>query len=138
MSCGAEVILVPEIEMDFDRHVIRRLLECRNQDKHHYIVVVAEGVGDTLDISKRIESTTGIESRVTILGHLQRGGSPTIRDRMMASYMGAEAVKCIAKGEFGRVIALQNGSIVDVDIVKALGMKDHIEDQIMTAYDIAL
>ncbi|NLL64388.1 MAG: 6-phosphofructokinase [Clostridiaceae bacterium] len=139
MSCGAEVILVPEIEMDFDRHVIRRLLECRNQDKHHYIVVVAEGVGDTLDISKRIESTTGIESRVTILGHLQRGGSPTIRDRMMASYMGAEAVKCIAKGEFGRVIALQNGSIVDVDIVEALGMKKTIsEDQIMTAYDIAL
>lgn len=139
MSCGAEVILVPEIEMDFDRHVIRRLLECRNQDKHHYIVVVAEGVGDTLDISKRIESTTGIESRVTILGHLQRGGSPTIRDRMMASYMGAEAVKCIAKGEFGRVIALQNGSIVDVDIVEALGLKKTIsEDQIMTAYDIAL
>ncbi|HHX37154.1 MAG TPA: 6-phosphofructokinase, partial [Clostridiaceae bacterium] len=128
MSCGAEVILVPEVEMDFDQHVVRRLLDCRNQGKHHYIVVVAEGVGDTMEIAKRIESTTGIQSRVTILGHLQRGGSPTIRDRMMASYMGAEAINCIAEGKFGRIIALKDGNLVDVDLVEGLQMKKTISE----------
>jgi 6-phosphofructokinase 1 len=139
MSCGAEVILVPEVEMDFDKHVIRRLLECRNKDKHHYIVVVAEGAGDTVEISRRIEETTGIESRVTILGHLQRGGSPTIQDRMMASQMGAMAIKSIQAGEFYRVVALQGGKVITIDIEEALQMTKSISrEELQVAYNIAL
>lgn len=139
MSCGAEVILVPEVQMDFDQHVVRRLLECRNQGKHHYIVVVAEGVGDTVAISNKIEETTGIESRVTILGHLQRGGSPSIRDRMMASYMGAQAITALTEGRYNRIIAFQHGAIVDVDMEEGLAMKKTIVQSLIdTAYDIAL
>ncbi|MGI6546058.1 MAG: ATP-dependent 6-phosphofructokinase [Fastidiosipilaceae bacterium] len=139
MSCGAEVILVPEVEMDFDKHVVRRLLECRNMDKHHYIVVVAEGAGDTVEISNRIEAQTGIESRVTILGHLQRGGSPSIQDRMMASQMGALAVKSLIAGEYGRVVAYQQGRVTTIEIEEALQMTKTISrEEIDTAYNIAL
>lgn len=139
MSCGAEVILVPEVEMNFDQHVVRRLLECRNQDKYHYIVVVAEGAGDTVEISNRIEAQTGIESRATILGHMQRGGSPTIRDRMVASQMGARAIKSIEDGEFGRVVAERGGQMVTVEIEEALSMTKTISpEEIEVAYNIAL
>lgn len=139
MSCGAEVILVPEVEMDFDQHVVRRLLDCRNQGKHHYIVVVAEGVGDSADICHRIQDTTGIESRLTILGHLQRGGSPTIRDRMMASNMGAHAIKAIAEHRFNRIVAMQRGQIIDVGIAENIGVKKTITpEELSTAYEIAL
>lgn len=139
MSCGAEVILVPEVEMNFDQHVIRRLLDCRNQGKHHYIVVVAEGVGDTVEIARKIEETTGIESRVSILGHLQRGGSPTIRDRMMASNMGAHAIHTLAAGRTNRIVSLLGGKIVDIDLDEGINTKKTIErSAIETAYDIAL
>lgn len=126
VSTGAEVILIPEIKHDFNRDVVKRLLECRNSGKHHYIVVVAEGAGSAIDIADRIEKMTGIESRPTILGHLQRGGSPTLRDRQMASQMGVEAVSCIEEGRVNRVIVYREGKVVDIDMEEALAMKKTI------------
>lgn len=124
---GAEVVLIPERESDFDQDVIKVLLEGRNRGKRHYIVIVAEGAGDATDIATRIEAITGIESRATILGHLQRGGSPSLRDRYMASMMGLKAVDCIRDGRFNRVIAYKAGEIIDIDIEEALGMTKTID-----------
>ncbi len=139
ISCGAEVILIPEVEMDFDKHVVRRLLECHNKGKFHYIVVVAEGAGDTVEISKRIEAQTGIESRVTILGHLQRGGSPSARDRLMASQMGVRAIESLVSGQYGRVVAYRQGQVITIEIEEALRMTKTISrEEIDTAYKIAL
>lgn len=126
VSTGAEVILIPEVEHDFNRDVVKRLLECRNSGKHHYIVVVAEGAGSAIEIAERIEKMTGIESRPTILGHLQRGGSPTLRDRQMASQMGVHAVECIQKNNFNRIVVYKEGTITDVNIDEGLSMKKTI------------
>jgi len=126
ISTGAEVVLIPEVPYDFDRDVIKVLLEGRNSGKRHYIVVVAEGAGGAVDISQRIESITGIESRPTILGHLQRGGSPTLRDRLMASLMGSQAIDCIKEGRLNSVIAYKHGEVIDIPIEEAVIMKKTI------------
>ena len=131
IATGAEVVLIPEQEYDFDRDVIRILLECRNNKKRHFIVIVAEGAGNTTEIASRIEQETEIEARPTILGHLQRGGSPTLRDRMMASLMGSQAVHCIEKGRLNRVIAYRKGQIDDIDIEAALDMKKTISESML-------
>ncbi len=122
ISCGAEVILIPEVEHDFNRDVIKRLLECRNSGKHHYIVVIAEGVGSAVEYAKRIEKMTGIESRATVLGYVQRGGSPTLRDRQMASLMGVQAIDCVKNNRLNRVVSYRGGQIVDMDIEEAMKM----------------
>ena len=93
IACGATAILVPEKPVDLDKMVVQKILDTKATGKRHFIVVVAEGVGGTEDIAKYIEEKTGIESRATILGHVQRGGSPTLRDRVVASAMGHHAVE---------------------------------------------
>ncbi len=144
LSCGAEVILTPEVPMDFEKDVVRTLLECRNRGKSHYVVVVAEGfhcegMNSAIEMASKIEALTGIETRATILGHLQRGGSPTIRDRQMASLMGLQAVHCINEGRYDRLVCMQNGKITDVDIHEGLAMKKGIDrDEVMNALLIAM
>lgn len=139
ISTGAEVILIPEQEFDFNQDVVRRLLECRNAGKNHYVVIVAEGAGDANEIALQIQEKTGIESRATILGHMQRGGSPTIRDRHTASLMGTKAIDCILKGNLNRVIALRDGRITDIDIDEALGMSKSVnEEEVAHARIIAM
>lgn len=123
ISCGATAILVPEVEYDIERDVISRILETKKLGKQHFIIVVAEGVGGSVDLAKYIEKRTGIESRATILGHVQRGGSPTLRDRVVASQMGHKAVDILAEGKSKRVVAMKDGKIVDYDITEALDMK---------------
>ena len=91
-------------------------------------MIVAEGMGDATDIAQKIEAMTGIEARATILGHLQRGGSPTLRDRQMASMMGLHAVECIHAGRMNRIVAFRSGQIVDLDIEEALAMSKTISD----------
>lgn len=129
IATGAECILVPEVPFDFDRDVIRTILDGRNNGKHHYIVIVAEGVGSATDIASRIEEVTGIESRPTILGHLQRGGSPTLRDRTTASRMAVQAINCLMDKRFNRIIVEKNGQISDVDIEEGLAMTKSIPSQ---------
>jgi len=123
IAVGATSILVPEVEYDIERDVIKRILENQSTGKKHFIIVVAEGVGKVSEIARYIQTRTGIESRATILGHVQRGGSPTLRDRVVASEMGNKAVTLLEQGVGNRVIALKDGKIVDFDITEALNMK---------------
>ena len=123
ISCGATAILVPEVPYNIEQDVISRILDTRKNGKQHFIVVVAEGVGGSVDLAKYIERRTGIESRATILGHVQRGGSPTLRDRVVASEMGYKAVELLSEGKSKRVVALKDGKIVDYDITEALNME---------------
>lgn len=122
VATGAEVVMIPEAETNIQSDVIKVLLEGRNRGKKHFIVVVAEGTGNTMEIAETIERVAGIEARATILGHLQRGGSPTLRDRQMGSIMGLQAVECLRQGRVNRVIAYQQGNIIDLDIEEALSM----------------
>jgi 6-phosphofructokinase 1 len=120
VSCGAEVVIIPEIPHTIEQDIIKPLLEARNRGKKHYIVVISEGLGDSMELAKTIQQKTGIEARTTILGHLQRGGSPTTRDRQMASYMGIRAIECLLEGRVNRIIAYKEGKILDIDIEEAL------------------
>ncbi len=126
---GAEAIIIPEKEFDFNRDIVKPMLEGKQRGKKHDIIILAEGVGGAVELAKKIENETGIESRATILGHLQRGGSPTVRDRVVASQMGAKAVRLLKEGIGNRVVAMNNNKIVDYDILEALEMKKSIDDE---------
>lgn len=131
---GAEEILISE-RYDYDeQRIINNIIEKRKTGKKHYIIVNAEGVGDSNGMAKRIEAATGMETRATIIGHAQRGGSPTARDRVYASMMGAKAVDLLIAGEKQRIVGYKNGQFVDYDIEEALSMTKDI-DQYM--YDLS-
>lgn len=125
IACGAEVVLIPEKPYSFDDDVLRPILEGKTRGRRQSIVVVAEGVKgmNVIEMAKEIEEKTGIESRATILGHIQRGGSPSARDRIMASEMGVRCVDLLLEGKSNRVVCVQNGVIVDVDIEEGLQTK---------------
>lgn len=131
IATGAEVVLIPEHPYDFDTDVVKVILDGRNAGKRHYIVIVAEGAGKTVEIAQLIEEATGIESRPTILGHLQRGGSPTLRDRTMASMMGVHAVECILSKKLNRLVVFKDGRISDVDIEEGLKQTKTITEEDM-------
>ena len=133
IACGATCILVPELEMKME-DVIAKIKEAQSLGKQNFIVLVAEGVGGSNEIAKQIEEATGIESRATVLGHVQRGGNPTVRDRVEASRMGYYAVELLEKGIGNRVVGLQKGEVVDFDIQEALSMKKEFP---MDLYKIA-
>ena len=134
IAVGATSILVPEVEYDIERDIIARIREFQKTGKRHFIVIVAEGVGGTAEIAKKIEAETGVESRATILGHVQRGGSPTARDRIMASQMGSRAVDLLTQGLGNRVVGIRDNKIVDFDIFEALKMTKTID---MKDYELA-
>ncbi|NLN65994.1 MAG: 6-phosphofructokinase [Clostridiaceae bacterium] len=127
ISGGAEAVILPEKEFDIDKDIIKPIMEGRNRGKKHYLVVIAEGVGGAGEVAQYIEEKTDIKSRATILGHIQRGGSPTVYDRVMASRMGAYAVKLLHEGVTNRIIALQKGALVNFDVQEALAMKKTID-----------
>lgn len=128
ISVGAIATLVPEIPYDMEKDVIARIKLAQQTGKRHFIIVVAEGVGHTQQIAQEVQEKTGIEARATILGHVQRGGSPTLRDRVEASRMAYHAVELLKDGVDNRVVALCGGKIVDFDITEALNMK-HVFDE---------
>ena len=134
IATGATAILVPEVQYNIERDVIARIINTQKTGKKHFIVVVAEGVGGTAEIAKKIEAETGVESRATILGHVQRGGSPTARDRIMASQMGSRAVDLLTQGIGNRVVGIRDNKIVDFDIFEALKMTKTID---MKDYELA-
>lgn len=123
IATGATAILVPEVEYNIERDVITRIINTQKTGKKHFIVVVAEGVGGVNDLAKYIEQRLGIETRATVLGHVQRGGSPTLRDRVVASEMGYKAVQLLEKNIGNRVVVMRNGKITDLDINEALDME---------------
>ena len=122
VAVGALTTLVPEIPCDFHRDVLDRIRLAQSTGKRHYIIVVAEGVGNTEELAQRIQRHTGIETRATILGHVQRGGAPTLRDRVVASRMGYHAAELLFNGIGNRVVAMKGEQIVDFDITEALNM----------------
>ena len=128
---GAEACIIPEKTFDVGEDIIKPILSCRNAGKNHYIVINAEGVGGTMEIAEEIRQKTGISTNTTILGHLQRGGSPTVRDRVAASLMGAKATQLLAQGISGRVVAMKGDSVVDFDIDEALEMKKEIDEHLI-------
>ena len=133
IAVGATAVLVPEVEFKIE-DVIEKIKVTQKTGKKHFIVVVAEGVGGVEEIAKKIEEGTGVESRATILGHVQRGGNPTVRDRVMATEMGYAAVKLLNQGIGNRVIGWKKGEIVNYDIYEALNMKKPFDDDM---YEIA-
>jgi 6-phosphofructokinase 1 len=127
---GAEDILLPERYDGDEQALINRIIENRKRGKKHHIIINAEGIGHSSSMAKRIEAATGIETRATILGHMQRGGAPTCKDRVYASIMGARAVELLCEGKSNRVVGYKHGEFVDFDIQEALAMtKDIPEDQ---------
>lgn len=137
IACGASYIIVPEHEMDKER-LFEKIRYASSHGKHHFIVMVAEGIGNVTELAKDIQNTTGIECRATILGHVQRGGSPTVRDRVEASKFGYHAIELLSQGIGNRVVGLQKDKIVDFDIQQALDMKKEFpEDLYNTAHSIS-
>ena len=133
LGCGAIAVLVPELKQNPD-DVIEKIKTVRATGKEHFIVVVAEGVGGSVELAKRIEAETGIETRATIIGHTQRGGAPTIKDRVMATKMADYAVDLLANGIGNRVVTCNNNIIGDKDIFEALQMTKDLD---MALFDMA-
>ena len=129
MAGGAESILIPEESHDMN-DIINKLNRGHERGKKHSIIVVAEGVGSAFEISQEIQRRTGAEIRVTVLGHVQRGGSPTARDRVLASRLAASAVELLMEGKGGRAVGIVNNKLVNYDIIEALKMP-HVIDQKM-------
>ena len=136
---GAEEILLPERYDGDEQAIINRIIENRKRGKKHNIIINAEGIGDTINMAKRIEEATGMETRATVLGHMQRGGSPTCKDRVYASIMGSKAVDLLLEGKTNRVVGYRHGEYVDFDINEALQMSKEIpEYQYQVAKALAL
>lgn len=122
IAVGATAIVVPEFKFDVENHVIERIKRTQKTGKKHFIIMVAEGIGGVESLARKIEKECAVESRAVILGHVQRGGSPTVRDRVVASQMGYKAVGLLMEGKGNRAIALRDDHITDFDIHEALGM----------------
>ncbi|SMB99150.1 6-phosphofructokinase [Thermanaeromonas toyohensis ToBE] len=138
LAGGAESILIPERPIDYDE-IVNRLEKGRKRGKLHSIIVVAEGVGSALEVSKEIARRTALESRVTILGHIQRGGNPTAFDRILASRLGARAVELLVSGISGKMVGIRENRIVDVDLEEVLAGKKDIDQEVYElANDLAL
>nr|MDH3093754.1 6-phosphofructokinase [Bacillus velezensis] len=126
LAGGAESILIPEADYDM-QEIIGRLKRGHDRGKKHSIIIVAEGVGGGVEFGKRIEEETNLETRVSVLGHIQRGGSPSASDRVLASRLGAYAVELLLKGKGGRRVGIQNNKLVDHDIIEILESKHTVE-----------
>lgn len=134
---GAEMILVPEKPYEFD-DIARMIMIGQAHDKHHFIIVMAEGAGDAGELGKRVEEFTGLETRVSVLGYLQRGGSPSSADRILAAQFGNRAVELLCEGARDRLVGIQDNHIIDMDIREALAMENVFqEDLLRIANEIA-
>lgn len=130
LGTGAEDIILPEKYDGNEQAIIQRIVNNRKHGKRHHIIINAEGIGHSTSLAKKIEAATGIETRATILGYVQRGGSPTCRDRVNASIMGSKAVELLLEGKSNRLVAWKNGDFCDFDITEALAMAKNLpEDQ---------
>ncbi len=133
IAVGATCVLIPEHEVNFEEDVVKRIQNARLAGATHFTIVVAEGAGSAIDIGQRIHESLGLDPRVTVLGHIQRGGAPTGRDRETATRMGYYAVRAFAEGRSGSVICTQAGSITEIPIEEALAMKKSLP---MIRYEI--
>ena len=127
LAVGATAVLVPEDTIDFERDVIEKIRQARLNGFTHYMIVVAEGAGSASEIAKQIKDTIDLDPRVTVLGHIQRGGCPTGRDRVNATKMGFLAVELLLEGKTNRIVCTNEGSYVDIDVEEGLQMKKGIQ-----------
>jgi len=123
IACGATATLIPEADIDFDSAIIETMRHGRISGRNHHIIIVAEGYGHAQAVAERIHEETGVEARVTVLGHVQRGGRPTCRDRVTATRFGTKAVDLLMEGKTNRVVCYQKHLITDIDIEEALAMQ---------------
>lgn len=133
ITSGAESIILPENGYKYE-DLLNNILEGKKKGKLHNLIIMAEGIGGSMQLAEKLEKATDIETRATILGHIQRGGSPTVMDRLVASQMGAYAVKILLEGKSKRVVAMKENKIVDFDIFEALAMKKSIDEDL---YELA-
>lgn len=133
LAVGATAVLMPERSYHFEKDVMEKIRQSRLNGNTHFMIVVAEGVGSAVEIGKQIHDSLGLDPRVTILGHIQRGGTPSARDRVMATRMGYHAVEALAAGKTNRVICARAGQMIDIDINEGLMMKKGLNNQ---QYDV--
>ena len=134
IAVGATAIVVPEVELDMQRDVLDKIIAAKKAGKTYFLVVVAEGVGHVDEIAKVIEEKTGVEARANVMGHCQRGGNPTLRDRVLASRLGYHAVELLKKDIGNRVVGISNDKVVDYSISEGLAMKKSLD---LELYEIA-
>ena len=133
-AVGAAAILLPEHEANFENDVIERVRQGRINRRNHHIIIVAEGYPmSTQEVADRVKEQTGMDTRVTILGHIQRGGAPSARDRVVATQMGNYAVRALLEGKTKRIVAMQDGRVVDIDIEEALQMEKPLDEALYAA-----
>ena len=130
LAVGAAAVLVPEKTLDFEKDVAEKIRNARLNGKTHFMVVVAEGAGSAFDVAAKIRESIALDPRVTVLGHIQRGGAPSARDRVMGTRMGYCAVEALVSGKTNRVICVKNATMVDVDIEEGLAMKKTVNPQL--------
>ena len=132
IACGASAIITLEEEFDFEKDVVARIERSRTlpHPKTHFIIMVSEGYGKSQELAKMIEERTGVESRAAILGHVQRGGAPTLRDRILATRLGCHAVELLSQGIGNRVVGIRKDEIVDYDILEGLNMKKEFDHEL--------
>ncbi len=135
LAVGATAVLVPENRDDFQREIIENIRSARLNGFTHYMVVVAEGAGSAMDVAQRIKDEICIDPRVTVLGHIQRGGTPTGRDRVTATRMGYHAVELLANGMTDRLVCIRDGKMVDIDIAEGLALHKSIDSDKMTVLE---
>ena len=133
VAVGAASIVVPEVPITMDE-IVEKIRRMQKTGKRHFIIVVAEGVGKVDEMAKHIESATGVVTRATVLGHVQRGGNPSVRDRVVATQLGHAAVELLREGKGNRVVGIKDNKVVDYDIYEALNMTKDLD---MEMYNIA-
>lgn len=140
IACGAEVVIIPEKNFDFRRDILAEIREGIARGKEQHLVIVAEGVSkdnmSTLKMASRIEEETGIETRATILGHIQRGGNPTVKDRVTASRMGVAAVDLLNMGIGNRIVAIREDRVVDYDILEGLNISKQLDSELIGVVEV--
>ena len=127
IASGAMAVLLPEKEFDMQHDILDKIVETQRTGKRHFIVIVAEGIGHSQEIANEIQARTGIDTRATILGHVQRGGSPTLRDRVNASAMGYHAVCLLEQGKYNRIVGMKGEHLVDYPVDEALEMTKSLD-----------
>ena len=131
IATGALCVLVPEQPFDIDKDVVARIKATQREGKKNFLIIVAEGAGKALDIAAELQEKTGLDTRATVLGHVQRGGSPSLRDRVTAAQMGVHAIELLQAGTFNRVVAFKDNKIVNYDIEEALKMTKHLDPMLI-------
>ena len=132
-AVGATAICLPERQLDFDTEIVERMRIGRIKGRNHHIIIVAEGYGSAQDVADQIHEATGIDTRVTILGHIQRGGSPSAMDRVMATRMGYAAVRALMEGKTNRVVVSDNNIVTDIDIEDGLAQSKDLNQCLFEA-----